>query len=298
MALAGVLALTVPLAACGGDTTGTDGTDGNAGTDASSAPVSPSESAGGSDTGSPEPSSDDPSPEQLLSPVYYAVDTRTGFRLAAEQTDVGTGDPVAAAVTKMIAGADDPDYGTTWNPATEVLGVRSQGRQIVVDLSEDARTANAGSESAALMIQQLVYTATAANGTPGGSVELLIEGRPAGELWGVVTWTGAVRRADPLDVRVLVAIDTPTEGAAVTSPVTVSGEAAAFEATVPWRVLDQDGKVVKRGFTTAAEAFTFSPYSFTVRLKPGTYTVEVAEDDPSGGTAGPPMTDTRTIVVE
>ena len=92
-------------------------------------------------------------------------------------------------------------------------------------------------------------------------------------------------------------IDSPTEGASVTSPVTVSGEAAAFEATVPWRVLDDQGKVVQKGFTNAAEAFTFSPYSFTVELDPGTYTIEVLEDDPSGGEGGTPMKDTRTVTV-
>ena len=66
---------------------------------------------------------------------------------------------------------------------------------------------------------------------------------------------------------------------------------------MPWRVLDEKGKVVKKGFTTAEEAFIFAAYSFTVKLPAGTYTLEVSEDDPSGGEGGTPMTDTRTVTV-
>lgn len=227
--------------------------------------------------------------------VYYVVDTRAGLRLAREQREVPADDPTAGGIAAMIAGADDPDYTSTWNPATQVLGVTQEGRTVTVDLSADARTADVGSEGAALMVQQLVYTAT--QGDPKARVQLLIDGQPAGDLWGTVSWTRPVRRADPLDVRQLVQIDTPTEGATVSSPVTVSGDAAAFEATVPWRVLDDRGKVVQKGFTNAAEAFTFSPYSFTVELDPGTYTIEVREDDPSGGEGGKPTVDTRSVTV-
>jgi hypothetical protein len=133
---------------------------------------------------------------------------------------------------------------------------------------------------------------------PSAPVRLTIDGEPAGELWGVVSWDKPVRRADPLDVRMLVQIDTPREAATVASPITVTGDAAAFEANVPWRVLDDQGKVVRSGHATTSEAMAFSPYSFTVKLGPGTYTIRVAEDDPSGGEGGTPMSDTRTVTVE
>lgn len=281
------LALLLATAGCGDDP----------GTPTASDTASESPSAGDSSSpGSNGSPSDTPTAEPVSVGVYYVIDTRAGFRLVREQREVAADDPAAAAVAEMIAGPIDPDYATTWNPDTEVLGVTRAGKAIVVDLSADARTANVGSEGAALMIQQLVYTASEAIDETA-PVQLTIEGEPAGELWGAVSWTKPVRRADPLDVRQLVQIDTPTEGATVSSPVTVSGEAATFEANVPWRVLDPQGKVVKKGFTTAAEAFTFSPYSFTVKLKPGTYTIEVSEDDPSGGEGGTPMVDTRTITV-
>jgi hypothetical protein len=256
-------------------------------------------------TASPTPS---PTPSPTTSPsptgdggeavaVYYTVDTRVGIRLAKELRDVAGDDVVAAAVEAMVSEPDDPDYSTTWNPDTEVLGVDEDDGTISVDLSEEARTANAGSEAAAIMVQQLVYTATEAAGDEDATVELLIEGEPAGELWGVLEWSEPIGREDPLDVRMLVQIDEPREGATVGSPVTVTGDAAAFEANVPWRVLDEAGEEVETGFTMTTEGQTFAPFEFEVELEPGTYTIEISEDDPSGGEGGTPMTDTKSVTV-
>jgi hypothetical protein len=146
------------------------------------------------------------------------------------------------------------------------------------------------------MIQQLVYTVTEAI-DESAPVQLLIEGEPAGELWGAVSWDEPVAREDPVDVRTFVQIDTPREGAEVTSPVTVTGDANAFEANVPWRVLDEGGQEVEAGFATTTAGQEFAPFSFTVELEPGTYTVEISEDDPSDGAGGTPMVDTKTITV-
>lgn len=257
--------------------------------------------SGGDDTSSsPSPTR----PPTTTASVYYLVDTgvRAGLRLAREPHDlVGASrvETAISAVEAMIAGPDDPDYVTTWNPDTQVMDIiRKGGGVLDVDLSADARQANVGSPGAALMIQQLVYTVTEIMG-PKKAVQLTIQGKPAGELWGVVSWDSPVRRADPMDVRLLVQIDEPREGATTASPLKVTGDAAAFEANVPWRVLDDKGKVVRQGNTMTSEGMTFAPYSFSVRLRPGTYTVEVDEDDPSGGEApGRPMRDTRTVRIE
>ena len=169
---------------------------------------------------------------------------------------------------------------------------------VTVDLSEEARTANIGSEGAALMIQQLVWTATEAAGDLTAGVELLIEGEPAGELWGVVTWDGPVARAEAIDVRLLVQIDSPSQNEVFdASPVTVSGEAAVFEATLPWRLFDADGVLIDSGTTMTSAGQEFAPYAFSLDLAPGEYTVEIVEDDPSGGEGGTPMSDTRTFFV-
>lgn len=231
--------------------------------------------------------------------VWFQVDTaRLGLRLARELRDLPADDPVRAGVEAMIAGPDDPDYASPWNPETEVLATGVEDGRITVDLSADARTSNVGSAGAALMIQQLVYTATDAAGTPRAQVELLVDGQPAGELWGAVAWDGPVGREDADDVRMLVQIDAPREGQVVTGPLTVNGEANVFEATVVWRILDAGGELVDSSFVTTTEAFTFAPFEFGIVLDPGTYVVEIQEDDPSAGEAGPPMTDTRTVTIE
>lgn len=236
-------------------------------------------------------------PDTTMSGVYYVVDTRAGLRLARELRAVPDDQAPEAAVAAMIEGAADPDYTTTWNPATEVLDVTDEGGAVTVDLSDDARTANVGSEGAALMVQQLVYTVTEAL-DEDAAVTLLIEGEPAGELWGVVAWDEPVVRDDPLGVRVLVQIDAPTEGVVTTSPLRIEGEAAVFEATLGWRILDADSQELQGGFTMTEEGQTFSQFAFPVVLEPGTYTVEIIEDDPSGGEGGTPMTDTRTVTIE
>lgn len=260
---------------------------------------SPPATAAPEPTAEPSPPSPSPSPsgESVEVAVYAMTDTRAGLRLTREPRPVEGPDPVAAAVAAMIAGPQDPDYTSPWDPGTEVLGVTERDGVIVVDLSGAARTANVGSQGAALMVQQLVHTVTDAAGDPAAPVLLTIDGQPAGELWGAVMWHDQVTRADPLDVRSLVAIDEPAERAAVTSPVTVAGEAAAFEATLVWSVLDAADSVVQEGSATTSEGQTFAPYRFTVDLPPGTYTVVVTETDPSDGAAGTPMSDSRTITV-
>lgn len=229
--------------------------------------------------------------------VYYLVDTRTGLRLVREPHFVSEAAAAEDAVRAMIEGPDDPDYTSTWNPATEVLGIRLDGAVATVDLSGDARTANVGSPGAALMIQQLVHTVTDVLGEDL-AVVLEIDGSPAGELWGAVSWDGPVDRDRAVDVRQLVQIDWPREGARVPSPLRVTGDAAVFEANLPWRVLDADGAEVASGSTSTAAGQRFAGYGFEVDLAPGSYTVEITEDDPSGGEAGPLMTDSRRVTVD
>ena len=265
----------------------------------SAAPTATSPAATPGPTLTPGPTStSSPTPTVTLAdvPVWFMVDTRVGLRLIPERHDL-VGDPVRSAVQRMIAGPDDPDYTSPWNKATTVLGVTA-GDPTVVDLSEEARTASIGSEGAALMIQQLVHTVTAATGNPSGSVLLTIAGKPAGELWGVVAWTTPQVRQAPLDVQALVQIAAPRQGATTASPVTVRGQAAVFEATLPWKVLGPNGAVVASGVAHTSEGQTFAPYSFTVDLPPGTYTVVATEDDPSGGEApGARMSDSKAFTV-
>lgn len=69
-----------------------------------------------------------------------------------------------------------------------------------------------------------------------------------------------------------VLIDSPADGATVSSPLTVEGRSNTFEGNVQWQVRS-GGDVVEEGFETAGTMGQFRPFSFTVDLEPGDYVV-------------------------
>lgn len=60
----------------------------------------------------------------------------------------------------------------------------------------------------------------------------------------------------------------PAQGAAISSPVSISGEARVFEGTVNYRILDGNGTVIGEGFTTAAspEVGQFGPFTVAAQF--------------------------------
>ena len=84
-------------------------------------------------------------------------------------------------------------------------------------------------------------------------------------------------------------IATPADGATVAAgAVEVTGTGTAFEGTLSWQILAADtGNVITHDFTTAGANGEVGPFTFTVDLTPGSYTVEVWEPDMSGATPAP-----------
>ncbi len=258
------------------------------------APVSPPVPPTPGSVSTPAPGA----PERAL-PVYYVADTAAGLRLYREFHRVPTADPPSDAVREMLARPTgiDPHYRSAWPPGTQLrTPVTAADGVITVDLGGPVRDgASVGSAAAEMTVQQLVYTVQGALQSTE-PVRLLVDGEPVPELWGTVRTADPIKRADAYAVRSLVQIDSPADGASVGRDVVVAGEAAVFEATVPWEVL-RDGKVVQSGAGMSAEGQRFSPFRFTVRLEPGQYVVRVSEDDPSGGAGRPVLTDDKTITV-
>ena len=237
-----------------------------------------------------------PTPAMSAVRVFFVRDAARGVRLVSEPHDVTSAATARAALEAMIAGPDDPDYASPWPKTTRVLDISVSDKVITVNLSADARTAQAGAELTEVMVQQLVYTTTEALGRDA-TVMLNTGGKPAGDSLGHVVWDAPRGRGAPLGLLQNVSIDEPRQGRAYGSPVPVSGIAAVYEAVLPWRVLDASGAVVAQSQAHTAEGQTFSPYAFSVPLRPGTYTVEVREDDPSDGASGKIDSDTRTFTV-
>lgn len=237
-------------------------------------------------------------------PVYYTVDGPNGrFQLAREFHEPTGTEPIAAAITDMIGGADDTDYQTLWRRQTTVNSAVVEDDVIVVDLGDPALTSSANDAGQAA-VQQLVYTATAAasvaydKGDGALPVQILVDGaEPPEPLRSQLNLGKPVMREPELKMRQLVQIDNPAQGTTVTSPVTVDGSAVAFEGTLHWSVSTIDGRPVDEDNATAEECCKFSPFTFQVELEPGTYEVAVSDTDPSGGEGFGTTTDTKSFTV-
>ncbi|HET7689710.1 MAG TPA: Gmad2 immunoglobulin-like domain-containing protein [Nocardioidaceae bacterium] len=246
-------------------------------------------------------------------PVYYlgevtfhqgeGGDMQTAFRLFREWHDVQV-TPGATALAKgalqaMFDAPADADYSTAWKG--EVLGVTHEDGVINVDLS-GISAMSVGSETAELSVQQLVYTVQAAlsvadDDAATDPVQILVDGEPAGDLWGSVDASQPIARADATGVQAPVWITEPAEGASVAGPVTVQGVAQVFEGNVNWRLL-KDGTEVDNGFATASEgAPAFGEYEFELEnVAPGSYTLQVFEASALDGSDT--FMDTKTFTVE
>lgn len=225
-------------------------------------------------------------------PVYWVGESRKSFALFREfRTVPDVGGPIASAVAAMTRMKPlDPDYQTPWKPASKVTA-KQTGPSIAVDLSADAISGTqVGSELAARAVQQLVYTATAAayaSGTPATTVTITIDGKPA-DAWGVVRLGEPTQRADMGSVQAHAWVTSPQEGDTVKAgKVTFTGFGTSFEANFPWKVTSAAGSVVASGATMGGTGTGgFGEVTFSATLTPGTYTVELATDDPSGGAEG------------
>ena len=237
--------------------------------------------------------------KQVSVPVYFSADTNLGLRLFREFHSVPAGGhELDEAVQDAVTGtAGDPDYGTSWPSGTALQRAQLSDGVLSVDLSGPVTDRPGGmtDTTARLAVQQLVYTAQGVvqDRVP---VTFLVDGQPASTLLGVPV-DQPVANAPAGDVLAQVWVTTPAEGSRVSSPFTVEGVAAAFEANVQWE-LRKDRTVVKRGFTTAEECCTMSPYSFEVAAPPGEYTLVVHDEDASGEHPGGLWQDTKRVTVE
>lgn len=239
--------------------------------------------------------------------IYYAGDTARGRGLFAEQHEVvsaegnpGIPDPLAAVRQAVSGTPADPDYLSLWPAGVIVEGVSFDGfgddGEWGVLLMGPARDRPVGmsERDAKLAVGAVVRTLQSTMG--GRSRVSFYVGEER-----VQTVLGMSAKAfdagDDDSVMAPVQITSPAEGADLTAgPIEVTGVAATFEANVVYEVLVGGDAVVDSGFTTAAECCTLAPYSFTLDLEPGSYTLVVHDEDMSG--EGRPVNrDTKEIVV-
>lgn len=237
-------------------------------------------------------------------PVYYVGESRDSFRLYREfRTVPNAGGMVASAVSAMTRLSPlDPNYSSPWRPASRV-SVSQRGTALKVDLSADAfSNSNVGSELAAIAVQQLVYTATAAasqSGSAATTVTITKDGKAA-DVWGVLRIGTATARAPMADVQAQAWVVSPQQGDdRKAGKVVFTGFGTSFEATFGWVVRSVGGAKVAQGSAMGGTGTGgFGSLTFSAQLSPGTYTVTLSTDDPSGGAEGHgPATDDKTFTV-
>jgi hypothetical protein len=280
-------------------------------------------------TGTPTASASEPSPSgtttvsagpTLSLPVYYVGIERVGEGegrlrrvLFREYHPLPTGADraswVVSAVGAMLDGAPaDPDYAYgLWPRSVRVVdaAVDEAGKSVTVDLSGVGDLASAGppdgvsaADAATSALQQLVYTATAAAAADQTfsptTVTVLADGQPLTALWGEPVDQPLRRATDALSN---IAIESPGEGAVVSSPVTVSGLAALFETQGSWELTGPGGAVVDSGQVQTAESGKRLPFTINLGdLAPGEYTIKVFDLGGLGMPGRGPI-DTKTFEV-
>ncbi|WP_036505896.1 Gmad2 immunoglobulin-like domain-containing protein [Nocardioides sp. URHA0020] len=272
--------------------------------DPASADSTPTQAADPSDDASePTEPTSSAAAETTTVPVYFVGDTPQGQRLFREFRKVEADNPADEALALMTAGdALDPDYDTLYPDGGSFSSVDVGDKMITVDMSDDSWTTapdGMSEDDARLAAQQLVYTVqgVAQKRLP---VSITVDGAPA-DLFGLA---GQVTNDPEIDVRALVNVTTPEEGASVRGTFTATGVSSSFEATTPWEIRagGADGKVVTKGFATA-EGWMDKLYPWETEvdvsgLPAGDYTFVAMTDDPSGGEGGGPTVDTKSITVK
>ena len=258
-----------------------------------------SDPASDASSGSSGSSPSAPAGETKAVAVYYVGDTPQGPRLYREFHKVDAGDPATGAVAALTSTPSDPDYRTLF-PSGTVDRVDIGSDAITVDVPESWTTPADGMTDAQARLagQQLVYTVQAA-AQSRLPVHVEHAGAPA-DLFGL---GGELGNEPENDVKALVNVTSPEEGATVSGSFTASGVSNSPEATTPWEVHKggADGPVVAEGYATADgwmdKLYPWQTAVDVSRLPAGDYTFVVRTDDPSDGEGAGPTVDTKSITV-
>lgn len=219
--------------------------------------------------------------DEAATPVefFFVSDTPRGFKLFSEiQFITGTEDPNLQILSDLVSGSVvplDPQYVNLWGNGNTVNSVSINGSAATVDLG--TLQLNLGAEGERRAIDQLVWTLTAFI-PEVKSLSFTVDGETVESFAGHVDTTQTFERALAYEVLNPLQITSMNEGASLTSPVMISGQACTFEANVVWE-LSRDGAVVDKGFTSATIGCPDrGDWSISFEdLEPGDYVISVLE---------------------
>lgn len=247
----------------------------------------------GSDRADPPPATT--GPQGATAEVFYVTDSaRDGAKLISEPHPVAA-DTEAALLTAVQEEPEDPDYRTLWTEGLSLAADQpATGVAIDVDEALSAAPDDVDPATSRLALQQLAFTLLPAD-DPQAVLTFDTD-----TVLGVDVSDG-VARGDEKELRAIVDIDQPAQGAEVSGSFVANGRGYVFEATVIWRIEDATGAVVQESFTNTADSSTPSDWQTgpidVSDLPAGDYTFVATWDDVTGGEGGPAFEDTRSITV-
>jgi hypothetical protein len=210
---------------------------------------------------------------------FFVSDTPRGFKLFSEvQLWTAADDLNLQLVSDLVTGKIvplDSEYTNLWGGSNTVNSFGIAGSVATVDLGDI--TLNVGAEGEQRAIDQIVWTLTEF-APEVKAVAFTVNGKTVESFAGHVDTTAQFERAIDYEVLNPLQISSINQGAELTSPVTISGQACTFEANVVWKLL-QDDKVVQESFTTASSGCPErGDWSITLEdLAPGEYLFQVLE---------------------
>lgn len=212
----------------------------------SKAHQSPSPTPVGTQTPTPPPSPRGTVTYQL----WFAMGEKLFETKRTEPATLGVG---TAAMKALLQGPTAPERAAgvaTIIPSGTALGGLSISNGLgTVDLTT-VYASGGGSLSEQFRLAQVVYTLTQFSTVKG--VNFALDGKPVKTFSGEgIILDHPQTRSDYADLAPAITVDSPTIGQAVSSPVTVSGTANVFEATVSVWILDEHGARIAETFTNA-----------------------------------------------
>lgn len=210
---------------------------------------------GGSPSPTSVPTSASPTSASPAPSVSYEVWFGYGeWLFVAERTGPPTQRIGTAALAGLVAGPSAVEraagVGTSIPAGTELLGLSIERGTATVNLS-GAFASGGGSLSMFSRLAQVTFTLTQFPTVQGVNLEL--DGRPirvfSGE--GIVLDRPMTRRSFR-DLLPPILVESPSIGEQVSSPITVSGTANVFEATVSIGILDAQGREITGTFAQAS----------------------------------------------
>jgi spore germination protein GerM len=197
-------------------------------------------------------SQDDPSEPRSFTYQVWLTQGE-GFLFVSQRTATFEPGVGRIALTDLFSGPTSAEreafIGTEVPDGTELLGLNIADGVATVDLSEEFAESGSSLEET-VRLAQVVYTITQFDTVR--SVRFRIGGEPVDVFGshGIVLDRPQTRRAYQQHVPAIL-VESPSIGERVDNPVTVSGTANVFEATVSLRILNARGKEIARTFTTA-----------------------------------------------